>query len=165
MNRKGLTLLEVFVLVVVIGILAALALPPTCGGGRTAKRINCQHHLAQLYKLAVVYASSHHGEWPPPGNGPYWLSLTKTTPPLIGPDELEVLACPLREEELAPGTSDYRGPRLPWKQLKASDPVIADRPGNHGEGEKIHVVLKDGAVLEVGPDDPLWKRCQDVLEE
>ena len=74
----------------------------------------------------------------------------------------EVLVCQVRTED-GLTCADYRRLVAPWNELRPSDPVAADRVGNHSPGEPLHVLLKDGSVLELGPDDPLWKRCGELL--
>src|SRR5438046_848896 len=115
MHRKALTLLEILVIIVVIGILAGLLLPHGNGGHlQRARMTSCAHNMVQLYKVAALYSSSHKGEWPTAKGEEFWLSLTRTIPPLIEPDQREILACPVRDEELQPGETHYRGPRVPW---------------------------------------------------
>ena len=147
MNNRGLSLLEVFLVVIVIAILGSLLLPPICGHP-TRRRIACEHNLMQLYKLGVVYSSTHKGEWPEIAGEELWLSFTKTTPPLIPPEHRSILFCPVLGEERETGT-DYLGPKLPWKKLGPQDPLGGDKPGNHGEGESGCVLFKDGRVEEI----------------
>jgi hypothetical protein len=150
MNERGLSLLEVCVIVIVISILAALLVPglhePGIGHPR---RVACANNLMQLYKLGTVYSSTHKGQWPDLSGDELWLSFTKTTPPLIPPEYAEILACPWREEDCAPGQTDFFGPRVPWKKLGPGDPLGGDKPGNHGEQEGGFVLFKDGRVEEV----------------
>jgi len=160
MNRKGLTLLEILTIVVVIGIIAVLLPPPGHGHLRRAKVTSCAHNMAQLSKLASV-ASAKEPAFTLGKEG--WLSLSRMKPPLIEAEMRTIFACPVRDEDLASEECDYRGPRVPFSTLSASDPVAADKQGNHGDGKSINVLLKNGSVLEIGPDDPLWKRCNEVL--
>src|SRR5574341_1411621 len=132
MNNRGLTLLEVLVIIVVIGILASLLLPSIGGGCRPNRTIACASNLQQLYKLGTVYASSHKGAWPDATGEDLWLSFTRTIPPLIEADHVSLLSCPLRDEEAAAGECHYRGPRRPWAKLGPNDVLAADREGNHG---------------------------------
>jgi len=162
MNRNGLTLLEILVIIVVIGILAALLLPPV-GPCHLPRKTMCANNLAQLYKLGTVYAANHKGQWPEPGKGNYWIEFTKTTPPFIDPDELDILRCPLQDADLRAGDCDYRGPKVPWSRLQPGDPLAAERPGNHGPGEPVNVLFKDGSVMEVDLDDPRRKRWEELL--
>ena len=152
---------------ILLGCLVATFLPTLshCGGGylKRAKIVSCASNLSQLYKLATIYSANHNGEWPTARGESFWLSLAKTTPPLIEADLLSILSCPLMDEECAPGECHYRGPRLPWTQLKPTDPIAADNIGNHGDGYGVLVLLKNGNVLEIGPDNPLWKKCEELL--
>lgn len=165
MNNKGLILLEVLVIIVVLGILVVLFVPPICDHGQIlrAKMASCANNLVQLKKLGNAYAASHNGHWPEPQRENYWVSFTKLKPPLIDQDHLEILSCPVRGEVLGPDECDFLGPTVPWSQLGASDPVAACRAGNHGEGYPMQVLLKDGSVMEAKPGDPLWERCEALL--
>jgi type II secretory pathway pseudopilin PulG len=162
MHNRGLTLLEVLVIIIVIGIVAALILPSFGGDGHCSRMLACQSNLQQLYKLGTVYATMHKGEWPKAHGSDFWIAFSKTTPPLIEPEAREVLTCPLRDDA-SPGDCHYRGPRIPFSQLDSQDPIVADLEGNHGEGEPINVVLKDGSVFDEAPGDTLWKKCRELL--
>jgi hypothetical protein len=120
-------------------------------------------NMRQLYALGTIYAKNNNGEWPKAVGSGQWIAFTKTTPPMIEKDEVELLWCPLREGEARPGDCHYRGPRTPFAQLGSQDPIVADLEGNHGEGEPVNVVLKDGSVFEAAPGDTLWKKCREVL--
>jgi len=163
MNNKGLTLLEVVVIIVVIGILACLVLPSAHHPGiRQSRKTACAQNLRQLYQLATVYSSQHQGEWLQPGEEGLWLGLARTQPPLIEPEWLEVLLCPVLGES-EPGDCDFRASRLPYPGLAKDDVLGADKEGNHGEEYGGNVLLKDGSVQEVERKDPLWKLCAGKL--
>ena len=156
MKREGLTLFEVLVIIVVIGILAALFLPPCGGGIGPARRSACENNLHQLCALGMVYASAHKGAWPVATGSELWLCFTRTSPPLIQAEELEVLACPVRGE-WEPGQCDFLGPQKPWSELKPGDALGACKPGNHGEDASGRVLLKDGRIEEYPYTHPIWK--------
>jgi hypothetical protein len=63
------------------------------------------------------------------------------------------LNCPVkgRSREI-----DYRGPARPLPQMRADEPILADRPGNHGPGMGGNVVLKTGAMRPCAETDALW---------
>jgi prepilin-type processing-associated H-X9-DG protein len=69
MNSKGLTLVEVLVLIVIVGILAAIILPGlthhSCGGGR---RSACINNLKQLGLVLNMYANENADKFPPIDN-------------------------------------------------------------------------------------------------
>jgi hypothetical protein len=162
MHNRGLTLLEVVVILVVIGIVVALFLPMFCGT-RHPRTVACQSNLQQLYKLCTVYAVSHRGEWPAATEENLWLSLRTTKPPLIETDHAGILHCDVLEHELGPDETNYRGPRRSFSKLGAGELLCADREDNHGEGQPINVMHKDGSVLEAAPGDALWKKCREAL--
>jgi len=51
---------------------------------------------------------------------------------------------------------DYRGPVRPLHLMERDEPILADRPGNHGPGMGGNVVLKSGALQACTERDPLW---------
>jgi hypothetical protein len=146
---------EILLTIPLIGILAWLFLPPVCGP--RLRQTRCANNMRQLYQLAST--SSDAASSVSSGG---WRSLTRTTPILIAPEEQEVLICPLREDS-EPGDCDYRCSRISFSKLGPSDPVAADRAGNHGERGAINVLFKDGSVMEVDLDDPRWKRWNELL--
>jgi prepilin-type N-terminal cleavage/methylation domain-containing protein len=152
MDHRGLTLFEVVVTIVVVGLLACLLVPSFVCGRGPARRTACASNLRHLYQAGLLYSSTHRGAWPAATGSALWLAFVRTSPPLIGPDELDVLSCPVRGEG-EPGRCDYLGPRKPASGLKPGDALAADRPGNHGEGEAGNVLLKDGTArdFEVSP--------------
>lgn len=162
MSRRGPTLLEVFILVILIGLVTALFVPAIrCGGHR--KGATCANNLSQLYKLGTLYASMHQKAWPEAHGEDLWLSFTRTKPPLIEPVHPLILGCPVLGEECRPGETHYRGPRQPFKGLQAGDPLGADKPDNHGSAYGGNVLFKDGSVRETASHEPLWKKCADAL--
>lgn len=150
---------------VLLALLIGLLLPAflSCGGTRRLRSTACARNLSQMHTLMAAYSAAYKGESPRGTGESFWLSLSETTPPLVPHDYPGLFACPRLEEDCPPRKTHYRGPRLPWSQLKPSDPIAADKPGNHGDDEGGCVLLKNGDVLEVGRDDPLWKRCAEVL--
>lgn len=161
MNNRGPTLLEAIAVLAILAILAALFLPVSVCRPRKASR--CRGNLQQLYTLATVYAATHRGEWPTATGADLWLSFRRTVPPLIAPESAEVLHCDVLDHELGADETNYRGPRVPFKELPANGLLAADAEGNHGEGEPLNVVLQDGSVLNAAPGDALWKKCREAL--
>ena len=51
---------------------------------------------------------------------------------------------------------DYRGPARPLPDMRSDEPILADRPGNHGPGKGGTVVLKTGQIFQCAEQDALW---------
>lgn len=121
----------------------------------------CSNHFRQLWTLQTVYMSQFGGRMKnmPSDTGPaFWLALTKTVPPLIDGEEVELLVCPGTGQKPREGYTTFRGPKVDVRNLKPEDPVGACEPGSHPAG-KINVLLKTGKIRLVGPDDDLYKRA------
>ena len=84
-----------------------------------------------------------YGDWP--GPPPFAIETAWFCCPQVGRPE--------------PGRIDYRGPASPLRGMDRNDPIVADRPGNHGAGEGGNVVLRNGSVKSVTEADPAWGRA------
>lgn len=60
-NTKGFTLIELMIVVVIIGILAALAIPRFSNASDRAKEKEADGVLKQIYTLQQVYTAQHGG--------------------------------------------------------------------------------------------------------
>ncbi len=67
--RRGLTLVELFFVILIIGILAGMLLPATRSTREAARRTTCANHLRQLVLANLNYESSH-GHFPAAMGGP-----------------------------------------------------------------------------------------------
>lgn len=162
--RRGFTLVEFLVLVVVIGILAALLVPAFVRMQRNSKIAHCANNLQALWTALEQYRTEMGGPdraYPSESGSALWLRLSRTQPPLAR--DPSVYDCPLRPGAPEAGAADYRGPKhdLNGKETpyKEDDAIGSDLDGNHGEGEGGNVLFKSGAVRVAGPRDPFWKEA------
>lgn len=82
-NRKGFTLIELMIVVVIIGILAALAIPRFMKSTTKAKQSECKQILKQIYTMQHTYRQANNGYG---DNGVTIPALTGGTFPQIGVD-------------------------------------------------------------------------------
>ncbi len=155
MKFKGWTVRERLVSIVVVGLLSFFFLPAVTPPIGIARKKSCACNLRQIYQVGVTYASSHQGRWPAATGSALWQSFTKTSPPLLSAEDLEVLLCPVKGDSIL-GDCDYLGPRQPASSLKGGDALGACTHGHQDEESKGWVLLKDGSVKEVEFSDPLW---------
>jgi len=61
---RGFTLIELFVVIAVIGLLVALLLPATSRASARAKRLFCANNLRQVSQALTLYADDHEATFP-----------------------------------------------------------------------------------------------------
>ena len=95
-SEKGFTLVELMIVVLILGALAAIAIPRIMGGAQTARISACNTNIDMLNSQIELY-NANEGAWP--------AALTDvTTDPNYFPDEPP--ACPLGTNYIY--NSDYR---------------------------------------------------------
>lgn len=72
------------------------------------------------------------------------------------------LGCPVKGTR---GDVDYRGPATSIRRLGATDPLAADRIGNHGPGKGGNVLLKNGSVFGTAETDAAWRRASETTSD
>jgi len=66
-NKKGFTLIELMIVVVIIGILAALAIPRFMRASTKSKQSEAKSILKQIYVMEHAYRQEKDIYWPPAG--------------------------------------------------------------------------------------------------
>ena len=139
-RNQGLTAVELIVVIVVVGIGAAVTVPALLRAGRNDRLATCESNLKALWKLEADLRAK--GVALPTARGSaYWEKLAADNPSLT--------TCPLSGLR-------YRGPLADPGTLQPGAPMAADAPGSHGDGEGGNLLYKNGEVRAVRELDMQW---------
>ena len=75
--RRGFTLVEILIVVIILGILAAIVIPQFTNASEDARKSNMQSQLQTLRSQIELYKLQHRDE--PPPQATFWNHMTKYT--------------------------------------------------------------------------------------
>lgn len=134
--RKGFTLIEILIVVIILGILAAIVIPQFTNASEEARRSSLASQLQTLRSQVELYKLQHLDDWPT-NDGTQdaakwtWGSLTGLTTVTVN------------------GESKTYGPylqNLPLNPLTNSTSVVADNPTDTAG----YVLTDDGRIFAAG---------------
>jgi hypothetical protein len=148
------------IVAVVIGI-AVLAVAGIALAGIRAhgRRETCLWNLSRIGLVVVAAEGQKAAGWDKidPGRR-FFLEFAEWPGPSPFPFDPRWFCCPV-VAPADPGRIDYRGPAGPLRGMDRNDPIVADKPGNHGSGSGGNVVLRSGMAKSVEETDPSWTRA------
>ena len=118
MNKKAFTLLELLVVIVTIGIIAAILLPVLGKARENARRAFCANNLRQIGMAVMMYIDDHDGYTPkvcdiPPGGEAYVCVIYEVLNQYL--NDSDVFWCPSSGKE-----SKWTGGTIPQHGKKVS---------------------------------------------
>jgi general secretion pathway protein G len=156
MNRtKGFTLVEILIVVVLLGILAAIVIPTVSQGAISARRSALMHGVQLLRRVILIYTCQHLEVAPGYPDGD--TSAAPTEQAFVDQATLASMESGLTS---APGTAGFdRGPyimRIPTNPLNdlASIQVLGDGEDFPVDGDDSHGWIYKAATGKIRPDSP-----------
>jgi prepilin-type N-terminal cleavage/methylation domain-containing protein len=162
-RRKGFTLVELLIVIVIIAILAALLLPAITAALLAAKETQCVNSLAQIGRLAELYRKNYGSNQflLPTETGSAWHTKLKTT---VGQNDNALWECSVLG---SPGNIDYMGPANnvngPTYTLK--NPIAGDLTTNHPapttSEQNVNALTKGYQVIRITQPMAEWTKYTD----
>lgn len=176
-RNQGLTLLELLVVVAVISLLFALAVPVWSRSCRDARKRDCIGNFRQLGTYVVMYVTKYGSDrfYPPAAGEGFWNTLRNIPSPTKamsrGNDGLFI--CKVLGTRPSPTALDYRepGPGMPFGRLadgltQPQWPIGCDRPTNHDPSgqDDINVLYFSGSVSAATFGSPEWTTAMNYTQ-
>ena len=79
LKAKGFTLVEILIVVVILGILAAIVIPQFTSASESAKASSLVTQLQSLRSQLELYQLEHNGDYPSATTATFWAQLTDET--------------------------------------------------------------------------------------
>lgn len=79
LKAKGFTLVEILIVVVILGILAAIVIPQFTSASESAKASSLVTQLQTLRSQLELYQLQHNGDYPSDDSDEFWAQLTEKT--------------------------------------------------------------------------------------
>lgn len=132
-NEVGLSLIEILIVITIVSILVALALPALRGSVERAKTAKCTNHLRQLHQGVLAYAADNQNSIPAVATTDLWhrkiwpyihSSATEAQWPTTGAGTAGVYLCPSDHDSVNPGISYAMNQNVYGKKLLSSARIL-----------------------------------------
>jgi prepilin-type N-terminal cleavage/methylation domain-containing protein len=158
--KRGFTLVELLVVIVIISVLAGLLIPAIVAALREARITDCMNNLRNIGQLTEVYrksCSAHYG-LPDATGARFHQALIDRG---LAGRSAAIFQCPL--EGLPTTVPDFRGParnvnverNYEMEDAIAGDKVDASGQTNHGDPERygVNALTKAHSVIRITSSD------------
>jgi general secretion pathway protein G len=146
-SRKGFTLVEILIVVIILGILAAIVIPQFTNASEDARKGNMKSQLQTLRSQIELFKLQHRDNAPPQAT--FWDFLTKYSTDDIGvaPDGVASSAALTKYGPYMQSASE--NPLTKSTSVEAAPGTSVGWVYNENTGE-IHGVAKDGTQSDTG---------------